>query len=284
MKILLNRKEAIGDVILTTGLVRKLSIENQAKVDVCTARPEVYANNPYVGTVFTALPNVSTYDKFFNLDLVYENNPGCHVLEAYSESMFGTRANDIKPELFPGVADLEYVKNLGLTGKYIVLHMRNHFWPSRNIDPAMWIAFAKQLLSDTDCTVVQVGTGNDLAFSREGEPRLVNLKDRLSIHQTHALINRAQVFVGADAGPLHIAACTETPVVALYTSVRAEYREPKFRSASAQHISIASNIDCYGCVEQCPAPYTQYYCKRGDEECTRRFDSDNVFDQVKNFL
>jgi len=128
---------------------------------------------------------------------------------------------------------------------------------------------------------VLVGHGTDY-FVRDIPGKLVNLVNKLTVHQNLALIDRASAFVGVDAGLLHVAACTETPILGFFTAVRAEYREPRYRQA--RHINIASNIECYGCVETLPAPLLGYKCARQDNECVRRFDVDHAMTQLKSLL
>jgi ADP-heptose:LPS heptosyltransferase len=275
-KILLIRTGALGDVILATGIVRELNKfhSDQCSIDVATDYPEVFKNNPYVSLVINkSSVNHSDYDQVIDLDLCYEMSPNQHVLDAYSKKVFGMANFNVGPELF---AD-EHISLPKIDNPYVVFHMRNHFWPSRNLPQEFWVPLISNILAKTKYTVVQIGSGKDLAFGGFGD-RLINTIGKLGLHQSHALINKAQAFIGADAGALHIAACTQTPILAMYTSVRAEYREPKYRTAA--HISIASDIDCYGCVEKCPVPYSTYYCARGDEECVRRFDPDNVFQKL----
>jgi len=111
---------------------------------------------------------------------------------------------------------------------------------------------------------------------------LFDTVNKLDIHETAELISRARAYIGIDAGTLHIAACTETPVVALYTAAKAEFREPRDRTA--KHVNIASEIECYGCMLDYPPPYQTYHCKRGDEECTRRFDPEKIVEKLLEIL
>jgi ADP-heptose:LPS heptosyltransferase len=276
-KILVIRAGALGDVILATGIVRELNKfhSGQCSIDVATEYPEVFKNNPYVNLVINkSSVNQSEYDQVIDLDLCYEMEPNQHVLDAYSKKVFGIANFNVSPELF---LEEEHTTLPKIDAPYVVVHMRNHYWPSRNLPQEFWVPLISNILAKTNYTVVQIGSGQDLAFGGLGD-RLINTVGKLGLHQSHALIGQARAFVGADAGALHIAACTQTPILAMYTSVRADYREPKYRTAP--HISIASDIDCYGCVEKCPVPYSNYYCARGDEQCVRSFDPESVYQKL----
>ena len=277
-KILVIRSGALGDVILASGIVRELHKlhSGDVAIDVATEYPDVFINNPYCNKITKkSLIQIEDYDQIVDLDLTYEMLPNRHVLDSYSEKAFNNIGINVRPEIFPMQKDYDSLPKIN--GSYIVVHMRNHFWPNRNLPQEFWVPLISNILAKTNHTVVQIGSGKDLAFGGFGD-RLINTVGKLSLHQSYALIDKATAFVGADAGALHIAACTETPMLTMYTAVRAEYREPKYRNSL--NISIASDIDCYGCVERCPVPYSTYYCARGDEECTRRCDPDGVFQKL----
>jgi ADP-heptose:LPS heptosyltransferase len=275
MKILVIRAGAVGDVILTTGIVRQLSITHQTNVDVATDCSFVFTNNNYTGTVAQiANFNKADYDLVVDLDMSYELQPKLHPIDAYAQVAKISHDVNLKPEL-------HITSVSGLPNRFIALHMRKHFWPNRNLPEDFWINLIGEIISSTDIPVVQIGSSHDLQFG-EISGKLINLVGKLDVHQTTGVIDSAVAFVGVDSGVLHMAATTETPIVGLYTSVRAEYREPKYRTSP--HKNIIANIDCYGCVESMPAPVTSYYCNRGDEQCTRSFDSANVFRELKTLL
>ena len=72
INILVQRRSAIGDVIMTTGVVRELKARygDNANIDIGTDFAEVYRNNPYVRNVIPVdqLPNVNRWDLYYNLD------------------------------------------------------------------------------------------------------------------------------------------------------------------------------------------------------------------------
>ena len=56
------------------------------------------------------------------------------------------------------------------------------------------------------------------AMDRELEGPVLSLAGEATLRQTAAVIERARIYVGNDSGPLHIAASTGTPVVAIFAS------------------------------------------------------------------
>jgi ADP-heptose:LPS heptosyltransferase len=123
---------------------------------------------------------------------------------------------------------------------------------------------------------VQIGSLNEPAFS--GNDRLIDARGTFSIPQLKELIEGAELYLGVDSGPAHVASATETDMIVLYTSVREEYRRPlrKF----GQFVAVAADIDCYGCHALNPVPCTTFICNRGDIECVNRFNPQQVASQA----
>ena len=288
--ILVVRPAALGDVIMTTGIVRALKQRHpHAAIDVATNNFEVFSNSTHiryaaVPTQFTWYDYTGTgrYDLVVDLELAYESNPKMNAIDAYAaKAGIDPTTTDLHTELFVQPEHHAFLAQVGLPEKFIVVHQRQHYWTSRNLPRSFYIELMSEIVSCTGHAVVQIGSSDDFTFgSIDGH--LYDLTNQLSLHQTAALISRAQAFVGIDGGPMHIAATTNTPIIGLFTSVKSEYRAP--RNRNAPYIGIASNIECYGCVENQPAPINFYQCVRGDDECTRRFSVADIIKKLKTVL
>lgn len=284
MNILVIRQGALGDVIMTTGIVRALAEKYPGSaIDVATDSPEVFRSSTQVRSAASrVILNSVDYDLVVDLDMAYELDPGQHAIDAYAaRAGIDPATTDLHTELFVEPEDHAFLAQANLPERFVVLHQRRHHWPNRNLPADFYIELASKIIGLTEHAVVQIGGNRDYTFGTI-DGYLYNLSHQLSLHQTAALISRARAFVGIDAGPMHIASTTATPIVGMFTSVRAEYREA--RNRPVPHINIASAIDCYGCVERQPVPVTQYYCERGDDECTRRFSADSIIEQLKTVL
>jgi lipopolysaccharide heptosyltransferase II len=77
--------------------------------------------------------------------------------------------------------------------------------------------------------------------------------------ELRALVNRAAVYIGGDSGPLHVAATTHTPIVALFGPTLAErsmpWRDPKWFAEAVQSDGLACR------------PCNQRTCVHGDFRC-----------------
>ena len=282
-KIIVQRKAALGDVILATPIIRELHQRYRGKceISVVTDNPDVFKNNPYC----TVVNGNITPDVYFNLDNVYEMNPAMHITDAYAEYVFGDskELGILSPELYETPADIAKVEqtlvDLNLQEKnYVVIHMRKHSWGNRNLPVDFYQKLISELADKTDFDIVQVGNPSEIAF--EGHDRLHNCLGRFSLHEQKVLIQKAACFVGIDAGPLHIAACTTTPIISMFTSASHAYRKPI--RAYATFVPIPANVDCYGCQATFPAPYNQPLCKTNDYRCVNSFDAAEIVQNLVN--
>ena len=131
LNILVQRRAAIGDVIMTTGVVRELKKKYgvNANIVVATDCLEVYKNNPHItGLVPVDSVDRKQFDVVYNLDDTYEYNPGVNYVDSYFYRVFGDAQVNKSVELFPTDEDHTKVLNIQYQNKlekYVVFHMRN---------------------------------------------------------------------------------------------------------------------------------------------------------------
>ena len=83
-----------------------------------------------------------------------------------------------------------------------------------------------------------------------GWPGVADWTGRLSIVELAALLERADVLVGADSGPAHLAAAVGTPVVALFSGTNGPRQ---WQPCSEQVTVVRHPVDCSPCHrERCP--------------------------------
>jgi lipopolysaccharide heptosyltransferase II len=86
--------------------------------------------------------------------------------------------------------------------------------------------------------------------------------------ELRALVNRAAVYIGGDSGPLHVAATTRTPIVALFGPTLAArsmpWRDPQWFAEAIQ----ADGLACRPC--------NQRTCVHGDFRCLGQITPDQV--------
>lgn len=279
--ILINRQAASGDVLMTSPIVKKIYQDHNGECNIdftvwheCAPFIE---KNPYIRNILKAKPTndlIAQYDRYIDLDLVYENNPKIHAVDAYAMHVVGHTDFDRSLELYTSDEDKTVANTFSeiLDGNFIVLHQRRWAWPSRNINPNMWAKVVEKILKETTVFIVQIGQIHEPSFS--GNERLIDARGQFSIHELKEVIARAKLFMGVDSAPGHIASSTSTDMLLLYTSVREEYRRP-LRS-QGKFIPVIPDIECYGCHADNPAPCTTFICRRGDVDCVNRFDPEVI--------
>ena len=82
-----------------------------------------------------------------------------------------------------------------------------------------------------------------------GSDPVVNLCGRLSPRESAAALRGAQVFIGHDSGPMHLAAAVGTPAVAVFA---ARNKPRVWFPYGSQHRVVYHRVDCWGCgLETC---------------------------------
>lgn len=100
-------------------------------------------------------------------------------------------------------------------------YSRARIWPVERL-----AAVARGLVEQESATVIIVGGPDEIEAAAvlakvagcdyNGETSIHNFAGDTSIHETAALIELCDLFVGNDSGPMHIAAAVGTPVVAVF--------------------------------------------------------------------
>jgi len=284
LQILVRRRAALGDVIMSTGVVREVKNRYHCEIDVATEFPNVYDNNIHVRAVYhtSAMPDPKNYDMYINLDDSYEVNPLNHYVDSYFYRAFGSSTVDNKkPELFTTNKDVDIVNQFFQDNdleEYIVVHIRQWHWPLKNMSWDTWYSiFEKIFTVRTDIKVVCVGTGQDGCVEH---PLFVDARDKLTIQQQKLLFDHSKCFVGTDSGPYHIASTGTANIISLHTHLLPDRILPRHQNA----IPIMSGVDCVGCNDNQQRPVTQVICRHGDFRCKDSFDATKIANNILELL
>lgn len=283
--IAVKRTGALGDVLLTTGVIRKLKEENpDHSIVVSTHCEYVFRNNPHVSRCVKNLVEVSSAEKIFDLDLCYESNPKTPIIQTYAERVFGRPDlnYDFKPELFSSQADYDslYAKMSGFAtpeNKIAVVHMAVG-WPSRTWPRQNWNEVTKSFASN-GFKVVVVGRGGD--FKSDLYANVLNLNDNLSIHEIRELCKRASVFIGMDSGLMHVAMTTNCPVVGIFTVANPDYR---IFNREGKTTALVPRTQCRFCLHDVPPPVQFVACRFGTNHCLNDFLPKEVCDAAREII
>jgi ADP-heptose:LPS heptosyltransferase len=283
--ILLRRQGALGDVILTTGIVRELyaKYQGQCQIDIATDFGEVFNNNPYVHCVHhtSQIPDVN-YNIVINLDDTYEINPNVSFIDNYNFRVFSNTTVDGAMELYCTDEIVDAVDELiekVIVTDFICIHMRNWHWAMKNIDIAVWLGVIDKILTHNPTTkIVCIGGATD--HFPEGHPRIVDARG-LTIQGLSYLLDHARCFVGIDSAPFHVAGTSETHIVALLSHMFPEKVLP-IREGNQGHncTVVQAKVPCLGCHSRQQRPVRQIVCEQGDYPCNRLWDVDEIANAI----
>lgn len=288
ISICVKRRAAIGDVIMTTGVVRELKriYGSNASIVVATDAIEVYKNNPRIlGVIPYEEAGVAPFNVVYNLDDAYELNPKNHYVDSYFYRVFGHTNLNRSVELFPSDEDKKNVdsdlKDIG--DRFVVFHMRNWHWQAKNIDLDVWFeVLAKVFTERTDFKVVCVGGATDQYVDH---PLLVDARDQYNIQELKYLMDHAACFVGVDSAPLQCAAASSTHIIPLLTHLKPERIVPHRRlDINWNATPIQTREDCAGCNDDQQIPIRQIVCRKGNTPCTSNFDTDAIAQAILKVL
>lgn len=167
------------------------------------------------------------------------------------------------------------LKDAGLTsGPVIVLHYGTT-WVTKLWPLTSWQKLVKQLITELGVRPV-LTWGNDAELTavqaiQEVCHRRCLIWPRGSLKQLVALLARADLVVGGDTGPVHIAAAVGTPTVSIFRVTDASRNAPR----GEQHVSLSAKMECSPCMLKT--------CDR-DQQCAASVSVDSVLAAVKKLL
>lgn len=180
----------------------------------------------------------------------------------------------------PRNSDREHVnellqKHLCEKDRYLVFHIGagNRFrdWGKKHMRQALDL-----FLKVSDHKVFLVGGKEDRTRAEElrrgHEDRIISLADGLNLRELRLLIADAALFLGPDSGPMHIAASTSTPIVALFGPTLPAHFSPW----QAQSLILEKDFPCRPC--------RQVRCPHGDIPCLRKINPEEVISACRKML
>lgn len=270
--ITIKRTAAIGDILMVTPLVQAL----RQKYGAVSLQVAPSLHDKMHGLLDGDALEVTRepVGPVIDLDGAYETRPHLHPVESYAQ-VAGVEPADTTQGFCNTDYDLRDGKDFD-----VVIHATVS-WPNRTLPRAFWADLVTALKADgltVACvahSVAEIVPNCDAVFLGKPLPYIAGLIEY-----------GAGVFICGDSGPLHIAACTQTPIVGLFTIALAERRRPWGRPASS-FVGINTAVDCAGCLHRAPQPCSFLDCDFQDERkhaCLNGFSVLEIIKHVKEFL
>ena len=268
--IIIRRTTAHGDVLVASAVCSALKEKYPGcHITFNTVCQDVVERSPYIDKTITSYEmSERKFDLYFNLDMAYEYRPYTNILEAYAD-VVGVSPSKCKMYLPTDDPPVSLPKN------YIVIHSGNTKWPGRDWSHHKFEVLANKL-STEGYKVVSVGTNRDHPITAD-----INLRGRTTIAQLASVIEGADLFVGIDSFPMHVAQAVKTPGVCFFGAI-----DPKTRLiGDTIKPVVAQGLGCLGCHHRQPVPCTQLtHCETVTLDCINMVTVDNMMVAVKEML
>lgn len=270
--ITIKRTAAIGDILMVTPIVQAL-IRKRGEVFLQVAPSLHDKMHELLDSPALAVADGEPVGDIIDLNNAYELRPHLHPVEAYALAA-GVDLADTTRAFCNQIFDLS-------GDKFDVIIHATKSWPNRTLSIAFWaelVATLKRQGLSVACVahnINEVVPGCDSAFIGRSLPFVAGL-----------IQHGAGVFICGDSGPLHLAACTDTPIIGLFTIATAERRRPWGRPAE-KFAGINAAVDCVGCLHRAPQPCSFLDCEFQDARkhaCLDGFSIDVIVEQVRWFL
>lgn len=312
-KILVIRLSAMGDIVLTTPVIRALNQQLKAKIDFLT-KPQYVSlleGNTYINRIFSLNDKVdflqkNKYDYVVDLQnnlrswkirnkiqtksFVFNKKS----LRRYLLIYFGIDLlkNHVVDRYFATVASLNVVNdNQGLD-----FNVSSSIKPEFNTSQS-YIAWciggthnpkklsAKQIIqvvSKLKIPVVLLGGNNDLDIAEEiinnVECKSVyNFCGKLSVQESSYLIKKSKMLLTNDTGMMHIASALKMPIISFWGCTKPSLGFTPYMTDPSS-IKIISKRSAKPCSKH------GRHCKYGKNGCIKEIDPQLIYDSVLSLL
>jgi ADP-heptose:LPS heptosyltransferase len=154
-------------------------------------------------------------------------------------------------------------------------------WDTKIWPIAKWQELGKLLLSNNNCQLIICGGKLDFAVNKQLEDYLIGINKRSVLNLTSktnlldliALFENADIVVGADSGPIHLAAAVGKPkVIGIMGSTPVKRNGPYGKNSH----SIALDLDCQPCFQKS--------CPLHTLACLNDLSAKQVYDETMDFI
>jgi ADP-heptose:LPS heptosyltransferase len=242
-----HRNMGLGDVLMCTPALREVKRLNpKCFIRFYTDLPEILRGLPYIDAVlpFGERPSDS-------ISIGYEDAipPRSHLAKIMGDTL-GVRVTDVRPDC---VIRSDYAEDFRMSWAHlprphiVILRRAGRHTPNKDWPDYSWIALAGRLAQFG--SVIEIGEAGHAAA--EPPPRnYVDLRGRTSLEQLAAAIAAADLHVGPDSGPMHVAAAAGTPSVVIYGG----YIGPA-NTLYPGNVALAAPVTCSPCWLRSPCPF-----------------------------
>ncbi len=146
---------------------------------------------------------------------------------------------------------LLHEKNVKADKKLVVVHP-SASCPSKRWMPERFGQVADRLVKECHVQVCIIAGEPDrdfaIAMQQAMQSPVINLAGLLSVGQSAALLERADMLLSNDSGPVHLAAAVDTPVVAIFGRDQPGLSPKRWGPLGDQHKILHKDVGCETCL------------------------------------
>lgn len=315
-KFLVIRLSSLGDIVLSTPVVRLLS-KAGGSVDVLTKTQylSIWQDNPYIKDVldYNSIDKSDLKTAGYDYIIDLQNNLRSRKLALnVSSSVIRIKKQPIQKWLYLklginklsklNVADrnIETLKELGISDdgdgldisvqeselssdidkskKLIVIAMGGSYVTKRI--PADLVN--NMIYESDNCQSVLIGGDDTDSQSIAPKANIHNLISKTTLQESIALLSKADLVITGDTGMMHIAAAMQKPIIVVWGSTSKDFGfYPYYGSKSEQIYSSVSmnDLKCRPCSK-----YGRKTCPKGHMNCLNQLNGQMVRQEIMHFM
>ncbi len=162
----------------------------------------------------------------------------------------------------------------------IACHVSSNNGQSKRWPLPYWATLLDRLIREQHARVILTGASVDLPLIEEVTKRMheqpINLAGKTSLPQLAALLQRADLMISGDSGPMHIAAAVGTPLIAIHGPTDPEQSGP----VSPKATILRSPIWCSPCYRAKDTADCRFYTT----QCMKNITPTQVFEVAREKL
>lgn len=292
LKILVIRLSSIGDIVLTTPVVRCLKKQLNAEVHFLTKAPfkSILSNNPYVDKLHlykqgtTALkeekfdwvidlhnnlrtkkvkrdlgvPSKSFHKlnikKWLLTSFKINRLPNKHIVERYLQTLTHLGVNNDAEGLDYFLTEADVISEYKAIGPYVALVIGGQH-ATKIMPVEKWIEVCKQLKQP----ILLIGGKEDVktgALIAAAVPQSYNTCGKYTINQSAYLIQQSQKVITHDTGMMHIAAAFKKDIISIWGNTVPAFGMYPYKASKSSKIIEVEGLSCRPCskigYKKCP--------------------------------
>ncbi|MBD3426357.1 MAG: lipopolysaccharide heptosyltransferase II [Candidatus Omnitrophica bacterium] len=185
---------------------------------------------------------------------------------------------EVDPSSRSKVAELLAKRGVDEGGVLVCVHPGSSnpskIWPGDNYSELI-----QRIRNDLGYEVVVLGDVKEAGLAdrivHKADAGAFNLAGELDLKCLAALLKRADLFIGNDTGPMHMAAALRVPVIAIFGRNIPGVSPTRWGPWGEDHIVLHEDLGCDPCFDR--------DCQK-EHECLRAITVDKVYESVKRLL